>query len=177
MTGEVIRSYSGPVASSTIVGWVLSGRVGVGSSNTYCLETHLLRSVVGQPEKIVEGNDLREELQKCWNVKNIEPIQSKVADKFKDDIVYSGMRYVVRLPFKPDHDILPDNYQVSIGRLQSLKTQLVSKGILDDYNLIFQDYEKNGIIECLKKSLPRKQAKSTTFHTGQLFAKTKKQQK
>ena len=132
---------------------------------------------MGQPKKIVPGNDLREELQKFWNVENVEPIQSMVADKFRDDIVHSGMRYVVRLPFKPDHDILPDNYDVSIRRLQSLKTRLVSKGILDDYNSIFQDYKKNGIIECLKRSLPRKQAKPTTFHKGQLFAKTNRQQK
>jgi hypothetical protein len=55
MTGEVIRSKDGPVASSTKVGWVMSGRLGSASSDMHCLETYLLRTTV---EHVDEGNDL-----------------------------------------------------------------------------------------------------------------------
>ena len=55
----------------------------------------------------------------------------------------NGTRYVVKLPFKPDHELLPDNYNVCKGRLKSLTNLLVSKGIYNDYN----SEEEEGIIE------------------------------
>ena len=48
---------------------------------------------------------------------------------------------------KPDHEPLADNFNVCEGRLKSLKQRLKSQGILHEYNKIFTDYEKNGIIE------------------------------
>jgi hypothetical protein len=54
---------------------------------------------------------------------------------------------VTKLAFKPDHEPLPDNFAVSEGRLKLLQVRLVSKGILNDYDKIFIDYEQNGIIE------------------------------
>jgi len=53
--------------------------------------------------------------------------------------------------FKPDHDPLPDNYLVSERRLRSTEKKLKSQGILDTYNQIFQDYEREGIIERVSK--------------------------
>jgi hypothetical protein len=51
------------------------------------------------------------------------------------------------LPFKPDHEVLPDNFNVCQGRLKSLKSKLVANNILDDYDDIFHEYEENHIIE------------------------------
>ena len=54
---------------------------------------------------------------------------------------------MTKLPFKSDHETLPDNFMVAKQRLFSLKNQLTKKGILHDYDKIFEEYEKNGIIE------------------------------
>jgi len=57
------------------------------------------------------------------------------------------MDYVTKLPFKPDHDLLCDTYFVSQRRLQSTVKKLKSERIYDDYDKIFKEYEKEGIIE------------------------------
>ena len=58
--------------------------------------------------------------------------------------------YVAKLPFKPDHEPLPDNFKVNETRLKSLKVRLKSKRILHAYDDIFKEYEKT---ELLNKSL------------------------
>ena len=54
---------------------------------------------------------------------------------------------MTKLPFKPDHDLLPDNYEICKNRLINLKKRLIKDKILSQYNDIFLDYEKQGIIE------------------------------
>ena len=109
----------------------MSGRLGSASSDMHCLETYLLRTTV---EHVDECNDLRQELQKFWDVENVGPSTDCVTSKFEENIMHNGIRYIVKLPFKPDHELLPDNYNVCEGRLKSLTGRLVSKGIYNDYN-------------------------------------------
>ena len=101
MTGRVVRSQLGPVASETKVGWVVNGRSVSSAGSMHCLETRL----------------------------------------------HNGIRYVAKLPFKPDHELLQDNFGVCEGRLKSLKNRLVAKGILNAYDKVFSDYKQQGIIE------------------------------
>ena len=61
--------------------------------------------------------------------------------------MHDGTRYVAKLPFKPDHEPLPDNFKVSETLLKSLKGRLKSKRILHANDDIFKEYEKTGIIE------------------------------
>ena len=144
MTGMVVRSSLGPVACETNVGWVVSGRSSSRSGSMHCLETHLMRAIVDQQG---DGYDLRQDLDKFWNVENIGFSRDCVVSQFEKDIVHNGTRYVAKLPFKPDHESLPDNFGVSEGRLTSLKNRLATKGILNDYDNIFSEYEEIGIIE------------------------------
>jgi hypothetical protein len=144
MTGKVIRSKLGPVACKTRVGWVLSGRIGSSASDMHCFETHLLRASVEQSESDIS---LRQELDKFWNVESIGTKTDSVVDQFENDIIHDGTRYITKLPFKPDHEVLPDNFKVCEGRLKSLKNKLVASNILHEYNQIFSEYEENGIIE------------------------------
>ena len=140
MTGRVVRSSLGPVACETKVGWVVSGSSSSSSGSMHCLETHLLRATVEQEG---EGNALRQELEKFWNVENV----GFSRDCVEEDIVHNGTRYVAKLPFKPDHEPLPDNFGVCEGRLKSLKNRLIAKGILNGYDDIFLEYLENGVIE------------------------------
>jgi hypothetical protein len=83
----------------------MSGRLGSASSDMHCLETYLLRTTV---EHVDEGNDLRQELQKFWDVENVGPSTDCVTSKFEENIMHNGTRYIVKLPFKPDYELLPD---------------------------------------------------------------------
>ena len=79
-TGKVIRSKLGPVACKTRVGWVLSGRMGSSASDMHCFETHLLRASVEQPDT---DTHFRQELDKFWNVENINFSADSVVDQFE----------------------------------------------------------------------------------------------
>ena len=68
-------------------------------------------------------------------------------DEFEKHIVHDGSRYETKLPFKPDHDPLSDNFNVSQRRLKSNVRKLKSSGILDDYHDVLKEYERENIIE------------------------------
>ena len=36
-------------------------------------------------------------------------------DKFLEDTKFNGDRYEVKLPWKEEHELLPDNYMLSLG--------------------------------------------------------------
>ena len=42
----------------------------------------------------------------------------QVVNDFENNIVHDGTRYVEKLPFKPDHEPLPDNFKVNETRLK-----------------------------------------------------------
>ena len=68
--------------------------------------------------------------------------KDNVVDQFEDEIVHDGTRYITKLPFKPDHEVLPDNFNVCQGRLKSLKSKLVTNNILSDYDKILLSMRK-----------------------------------
>ncbi|CAB4030027.1 integrase core domain, partial, partial [Paramuricea clavata] len=144
ITGKVVRSKAGPVACGTKVGWVVSGKIGTGPPDLHCFETHILRASVECKET---SDALRQVLDKFWSVETIGSSSDCAVSQFENDIGHDGTRYVTKLPFKPDHEQLPDNFSVCEGRLTCLKRRLTSKGILREYDTIFTEYEKNGIIE------------------------------
>ena len=61
-----------------------------------------------------------------FGIKSNEPA---VYDQFLNDITFDGDRYQVKLPFKENHPPLPDNYQLSKTRLESLVRRLKSNQI------------------------------------------------
>jgi hypothetical protein len=151
MTGKVVRSKAGPVACRTKVGWVVSGKIGAGPPDLHCFETHILRTSVECKET---SDALRQDLDKFWSVETIGSSSDCVVSQFENDIGHDRTRYVMKSPFKPDHEQRQDNFSVCEGRLTSLKRRLTSlkrrltsKGILREYDTIFTEYEKTGIIE------------------------------
>ena len=51
---------------------------------------------------------------------------------------------MTKLPFKPRHEFLPDNYRLSKNPLLSLRHRLNKDGqLLENYHQIFKDYGKN----------------------------------
>ena len=61
---------------------------------------------------------LRQELDRFWNVESINPSTDSVVDQFEKDIIHDGTRYIAKLPFKPHHEVLPDNFKACEGGLR-----------------------------------------------------------
>ena len=157
MTGGCIRGEYGPVALETKLGWVLSGSV-PGTSATSSTQTNLTQThvVFVQAENDSKKDPLKTELSKFWELESLGIVQAEeemVYEKFEENIRFLDGRYEVKLPWKKEHPELPDNYKLSLGRLNSLKKKLNSKPeILQKYDEVIKDQEKMGIIERVKNS-------------------------
>lgn len=145
-SGQMRKGESGPVALESILGWVLSGPLSTKSckSNSHCFEAHTMRCDVSYVSK--KDDTIRNELSKFWQVEEVT-CDNDVVNQFEKDIIHDGERYVTKLPFKPDHEPIPDNFEVCEARLKSLKRQLMKQNLQDAYQDIMTDYETKGIIE------------------------------
>ena len=72
-----------------------------------------------------------QELDRFWNVESINSSTHSVVDQFEKDIIHDGTRYITKLPFKPDHEVFPDNFKVCEGRLKTLKNKLVASNYMN----------------------------------------------
>ena len=147
-SGKHKQSQAGLVASHTVLGWVISGVIsstGDDEVNATMFTTSMRVSMETQCEMTAETDNLRKDLARFWNVEEIGS-DNCVISKFEKDISFDGTRYVTKLPFKEDHDCLPDNFDVAKQRLSSLKTRLVKQDILKEYDTILKEYEEAGII-------------------------------
>ena len=87
------------MASSTVLGWVLSGQITLGNSSftSSCFETHSMHcniENIGQ-----EAENLESVLNKFWNVENIETKDNCVIHDFEKYIFHSGQTYVTKITF------------------------------------------------------------------------------
>ena len=147
ISGKIVKGLYGPVASESVLGWILSGPVTSGNSfsTQFCFETHSMRSDLrGFGEEV---DELRNDLTRFWTAETIGDGDECVVHQFEKDIVHNGDRYVTKLPFKQDHDLLPDNFKVSEARLRNLTKRLKDKNLVKDYDAIFKEYQSSGIIE------------------------------
>lgn len=143
-SGSVIRDFEdGLVACDTSLGWVLSGCVGnkADVSQQTCLETHCMKCI----SETTDSN-LTDVLERFWSIESFESTKD-VVTSFENEICHNGTRYVCKLPFKPDMDLLPDNFSVCERRLPNLMRKLESNGLTNEYGKIFAEYEKEGIVE------------------------------
>ena len=146
MSGRVVKGdcSSGPVAMESILGWVVGGCLlnRSGESNSSNVNTtHVMRI---HSENVNKNIDLRDELSKFWTIESVEDdLNDAVIEQFKN-----GKRYVTKLPFKSEHDMLPDNFEMCKQRLKSLKKRLNNNPeLLNEYDKIIADYKNKGIVE------------------------------
>ena len=69
---------------------------------------------------------LNEKILRFWDLDEIGIANKELSvyEKFKNNITLQEGRYSVRLPIKEYHPVLPDNYDLSLKRLHSLKMRL-----------------------------------------------------
>ena len=97
---------------------------------------------------------MNSEIKQFWDLGSlgIRPNEETVSEKFSRDVHFNGERYEVSLPLKENHELLPDNFQVSKSRLNSLLRRLKSRpGMLEHYNEVIQDQLDKNIIEVVEE--------------------------
>ena len=93
---------------------------------------------------------LNENISKFWDLDAVGIKDNEISsyEKFKGHIKFENNRYSVKLQVKELHPILPDNYLLSLKRLNKLKERLGGNGeLLKHYDDIFQEQLQAGIIE------------------------------
>ena len=93
------------------------------------------------------AENLESFLNKFWSVENIEAKDNCVIHDFEKYIFHNGQRHVTKLPFRPGHEFLPDNFSVCKQRLKKLKNCLTSENLVEKCDKVFKEYKQNNIIE------------------------------
>lgn len=109
-------------------------------SSINLLSTHVLRVNTESP---------RDDLNKLWDLDSVG-IREKdsVCEAFEKNISFEEGRYSVNLPWKDHHELLPDNYENSVMRLNSQLKRLRNQlEVLKEYNAVIEDQVQKGIIE------------------------------
>ena len=93
------------------------------------------------------------------------PIVSFVKE-FKDSIYFDERKCNVRLPWKRDADILPDNFSLCKSRLNSLLRRLSNEPErLKEYDDIIKKQETEGIIESVSRlGIPSSGVRFIIYH-------------
>ena len=160
MTSEIVHGSSKdqPVAVGTKFGWVLAGPVNnVPRSLLSCVnltKAHVLHvDVECEPRVSSYSNESDQVMdQKVSELFELEALGiteiDSVHETFVKDIRFENGHYVVKLPWRQHHDILPDNFELSSGRLIStLKRLKKDPPLLKEYDRIINEQLQNGIIE------------------------------
>ena len=154
---EIIRGPDNcPIALKSKFGYILSGPINFPSSkNSSTLVTHALKC---QTEFIDQNVLLNKELETFWqqetyvDTKSDNDVNFDVHVEFQRNLKFNKIenRYEVKLPFRDDHDLLPDNYSHCVERFNSLKRKLSHDSqLFAEYNQIFIDQLASGIIEAV----------------------------
>ena len=97
--GKILKNSEGLVASSTILGWVLSGSITLGNSPfaSVCFDTPSMRcniENVGQKAEILESIS-----NNFWKVENIETKDYCVIHDFERYIFHNGQKICDKITF------------------------------------------------------------------------------
>ena len=117
--------------------------------------THVLRV---ETEIETRNSDLRSEVKKFWELESlgIKSEEESVYHKFLKDTEFKGERCEVKLSWKEENELLPDNYKLSINRLNSQLRRLKAKpNVLEEYDRVINEQLKTGVIERVEESTPK----------------------
>lgn len=158
VTGEVRRGENGPTAIHTRLGWVVSGPVERAlippsfNPATNLATTHVLRCAASPSQ--IQSQGIDKELRNFWDLESLGILREErsVHDEFTSTITFKDGRYEVNLPWKEQHPILPDNYEMSRKRLMNLLQRLQQEpDVLKEYDAVIKDQLNRGIVEVVEK--------------------------
>ena len=137
VTREICKGEGGPTGIPTRLGWVLSGPIESSCTITNLTSTHVL----------LVDTSLDQRLQSFWTL-GIHVTEKNVYDGFSESVIFVEGRYQVSLLWRMQHKPLPDNYQLSRRRLDSLLKRLrQNPDLLQKCNDTIQEQIRAGIVE------------------------------
>ena len=146
-TGNKYEMKNGLTAIETLLGWTIMGK---NVNKNPKSDTVLLTNTA-----IIEEAPISD----LWHLDIIgieDPVQKEskqskeilIKQRFKDTAIFNNeCRYEVCLPWINDHAPLNDNKNLALKSLENLMKNLKKKNITSDYDGIFLEWEKDGIIE------------------------------
>ena len=140
VTGKIIRKFEGPVAMETSLGWVLSGPLNIPfeTSNTTLMSSScVMKLECRAPEPVDCEKTIINTFNDFWETENLglSGTERLVLNEFEQSISFDGKNYCVRLPWKCDPGVLPDNFTMCKSRLRSLLMRLKRDPLrLKEYN-------------------------------------------
>lgn len=152
VTGKIHQGKeAGLVAMETKVGWVLSGPITVDPSHKTFSTSHLTHSMKIAAQSASTDN-LETLVENFWDLESFgisETEKSPWEELFEGKITRNAdNRYEIELPFKHNHPILPDNYEMSKNRLLKLREKLLKDPEnCQNYVNVLEGHRSMGIIE------------------------------
>ena len=126
VTGDIIKSDTGPTAVRSKIGWLLLGPTST-TTSSYTM-SHLV--IHGRREMLFEekeNDELVTNLKRFWKLESLGIVEKDENPVFTDvlrDITFNGNRYEVGLPWKEEMPSLSNDYELSYNRLTSLVNRL-----------------------------------------------------
>ena len=150
INGRIVRGEEGaPIAVESNVGYIICGPMKMKFEDSRCNMIQSL-TILADSEYSTTKSD---ELKKVWEESNVKIVdvhddEDFVYEEFKKNIKFDGERYETKLPLKPFHRPLPDNYHLSLRRLFCTKDRLdKDQDLKKNYNDVFTGYLEENIIE------------------------------
>jgi hypothetical protein len=119
-------------AFESIFGWTVIGEV-----DDYTYRTHSMAVTDSSINKLWELESLG--IRDSTEVMSEKEKDTKVKQLFMTVKINDDVRYVVKLPWKEGHPVLPTNRNVAIKRLENTSNKLKKAGLLHNFN----DYSWN----------------------------------
>ena len=119
------------------------------SCTTNLNATHVLR-IDAEPVITNPTDSLYNQLEKLWDLETlgIRDNELTTESKFMEEINFNGKQYEIKLPFREEHPLLPDNHTGSVKRFNSLITRLkANPNLLQEYDNIIKYQIKSGVVE------------------------------
>ena len=154
VSGKVERGENGPTAMETKLGWVLSGPLHGAMQNeqqrTNLVTTRVLKTAVNPVN--ITNESLDGNMKKFWDIESLDIRPRSVYEEFEEKITFENNRYEVHLPWKVPHPPLPDNYDLSVKRLNNLLKRLNQDSeVLKEYDSVIKEELKKGIVEVVER--------------------------
>ncbi|GFW20879.1 RNase H domain-containing protein [Trichonephila clavipes] len=147
-TGEVKQLSEGLTAVNTRLGWTVMGKLSCESK--FKLDNSLLvHSLFTKREKISDLCELDYlGIKDPSEKKSKLELQDLALKHFENTVLRDDEgRYIVSIPWIEGNEKLEDHYSLAKGRLEKTVKTLKFTGRLFDYEQVFVDWEKEGIIE------------------------------
>ena len=136
------------MAVKTKLGWVLSGPLKIAGKKFKPVSSAVV-NFLPSVNQGVDKRSIEENVNRLWDLETLGIRQDdEVHETIKDDILFTGNRYSVGLPWKIGHNKLPSNYENCVARLQGqIRKFKKDPLIFNECNKIITEQLENGVIE------------------------------